>query len=137
MSMLGKEVIYNGGTGSFCGCTEPTELVAGKRYKVVGENVGGWQTDLQLSGVEGEFNSIWFNEVEPKQVFFAKATEYHEPNWYIGKQITIDKLHKEDVWFETVITSPVISVEHVYGSVYKIETENTVYITEVKTRTVG
>jgi len=137
MTMVGKEVIYNGGKDSYYGCTEPTALIKGKRYKVVGENDRGWQTDLRLEGEVGEFNSVWFNEAEPKRTFFAITIEYHDVNWYVGKRISLAKLHKKEAYFETVTTSPVLSVEHIYGNMYKIETKNSVYITEVERRTVG
>ena len=43
---MAKIVRYNGGTMSYYGCSEPTELVIGKTYEVISENDRGWQEYL-------------------------------------------------------------------------------------------
>ena len=63
---MSKKVSYNGGTESWYSCTEPTALVVGQQYEVTSEEVLSWQTNYTLKGVEGSFNSVWFNEPEGK-----------------------------------------------------------------------
>ena len=60
---MAKKVRYNGGTQSYYGCSDPSKLVVGKEYEVVRSRVRSWQTDYTLKGVDGEFNSVWFDEV--------------------------------------------------------------------------
>ena len=59
-----KKVKYNGGREYWNTCTEPDELVVGQEYLVIHEEVGAWQTNYILLGVEGEFNSCWFDVVK-------------------------------------------------------------------------
>lgn len=61
--IMAKKVRYNGGTESYYGCSDPTNLVVGKEYEVVLSKDRGWQTDYILKGIDGEFNSVWFDEV--------------------------------------------------------------------------
>lgn len=62
---MAQLVRYNGKTASYYGCTDPDELVVGKVYEVIRKNVRKWQTDYILEGVEGHFNSCWFDDVLP------------------------------------------------------------------------
>ena len=73
---MAKIVRYNGGTMSYYGCSEHTELVVGKEYEVISANDRGWQTDYILKGVKGYFNSVWFDDVNLKntaKTFMALA----------------------------------------------------------------
>lgn len=45
-----KQVIYNGGTLSYYGCSDPSILTVGKVYNVVNARDRGWQTDYTLEG---------------------------------------------------------------------------------------
>ena len=73
---MAKKVRYNGGTQSYYGCSDPTNLVVGKEYEVVLSRDRGWQTDYTLKGVDGEFNSAWFDEVSSDdKVYMAIAHE--------------------------------------------------------------
>lgn len=59
-----KRVRYNGGTGSYKGCSDPAALVVDKEYEVTAKiDRGGFQTDYMLNGVKGEYNSVWFDEL--------------------------------------------------------------------------
>lgn len=72
--IMAKKVRYNGGTQSYYGCSDPTNLVVGKEYEVVLSKDRGWQTDYILKGVSGQFNSVWFDEVSPDdKVYMAIA----------------------------------------------------------------
>ena len=73
---MAKKVRYNGGTLSYYGCSDPTNLVVGKEYEVVLSKDRGWQTDYTLKGIYGEFNSVWFDEVSSDdKVYMAIAHE--------------------------------------------------------------
>lgn len=64
---FGKKVLmkvkYNGGNLSYYGCSNPKVLKTGKVYKVVAIEDRGWQTDYTLKGVQGAFNSVWFDAI--------------------------------------------------------------------------
>lgn len=134
---IGAEVVYNGGTGSYYGCSDHNVLVRGKRYIIIGKRVRAWQTDYNLEGVEGSFNSVWFDEVEPQKTYLARAEIYHNIIWYIGKRMSLVKIQDKEPYFDPVTTSPVQSIQFVHENVCKIETENSVYITKIGKRTVG
>lgn len=130
---IGAEVIYNGGTGSYYGCSDHNVLVRGKRYIITGKRVRAWQTDYNLEGVEGAFNSVWFDEVEPREIFFASAKISHNIDWYIGKQMSITKIHNGEPYSEPATTAPVQNIYFIAENICKIETEYAVYITEIRT----
>lgn len=58
-----KKVRYNGETLSYYGCSPAANLKVGKVYRVVEEDDLGWQTNYTLKGVDGVYNSVWFDEV--------------------------------------------------------------------------
>lgn len=60
--MSRKKVVYNGRSDAMYDTSDPSVLVKGKTYEVIGEKVGAWQTNYVLNGVGGCFNSVWFNE---------------------------------------------------------------------------
>ncbi len=140
MSMVGSFVIYNGGKEAYYGCDAPEDLVKGKRYKVVAEEIKPYQTNLTLHGVNGKFNSVWFDkdndDENMKKVWFAKAITYNNIEMFLGKPMRLIRLHDGGP-SELVTTSYVESIDKVYGNVYKIETANSVYITDVKKRIEG
>ena len=70
---MAKIVRYNGGTQYFYPCTKPYMLVVGREYEVIHAKVSDCHTEYTLKGVEGEFNSVWFDEVEDNNSF---ATTY-------------------------------------------------------------
>lgn len=69
-SIIGKKVIYNGGTLSYYGSSDHNLLVKGKRYVVRDVYIKDWQTDYKLEGVVGWFNSYWFNEAKSLKKWF-------------------------------------------------------------------
>lgn len=58
------QVRYNGGTMSFSGCSDPTNLVVGNVYNVIDIEDKGWQTNYILEGELGKYNSVWFDKVD-------------------------------------------------------------------------
>lgn len=50
---------------SYTEYSDARELDCGKLYKVIDEKEKDGQTDFKLKGVDGWFNSVWFDEVKP------------------------------------------------------------------------
>ena len=125
-----KKVRYNGGTLSYYGCSDPTNLVVGKEYEVVFSRDRGWQTDYTLKGVDGEFNSVWFDEVSSDdKVYMAIAHGIPE----INKSCHCYKLEIRNGNPELVswFTSDVQKIEDMGNSIYKVTTLDSVYIVKV------
>ncbi len=136
--LVGKVVVYNGGMDSYYSCSDYRKLEIGKRYVVISANERSWQTDLSLKGVEGEFNSVWFDEVKEyglKKEWLAVATLYNQPDTFVGKRVLLQRIHVDTKLVETVTTSEIIRVRNLYGNIYLFETTNSVYVTKVNLRT--
>ena len=122
-----KNVIYNGGTNSYYGCSDATNLVVGKLYKVIREIDLGFQTNYELEGVNGKYNSVWFTDVEslPQTYLafgFAAPVEGKSCECYrilpTGSQ-------------EHCFTSEVKHVSIVGKNTYKAVTRNSIYIVTI------
>lgn len=125
-----KIVRYNGGTESYYGCTEPTELVKGKHYEVVHEKVRSWQTDYVLKGIKGCFNSCWFDKISvEKPAFMAIAHEIPK----VGERCKCSKLDVVNGSLNIFpwSTSPVREILVIENNIYKVKTNNSIYIIEV------
>ena len=61
---MAKYVRYNGGTRKATTCDGPNCLNKEELYTVILERDKGYQTNYILAGVDGEFNSVWFDIVE-------------------------------------------------------------------------
>ncbi len=127
-----KKVRYNGATQSYYHCSNPSKLVKGKEYEVVIScDRNGWQTDYVLEGIDGYFNSVWFDEVTPEErVFLAFAQD--EPivgmNCFCYRMEFIDGFPQ----FFFTMTSTVQEIEPMGNYVYKVTTLNSTYIVKVK-----
>lgn len=125
------KVRYNGGTDSYYGGTKNTSnLVKGQVYNVIRMIVLRSETRLILEGVDGEFNSVWFDEVpSDDKTYMAYSDEVPE----VGKPmncIRLDMSNDSDGFVEC-ITSPVQKVSKVYNDgyqVYRVTTLNSVYM---------
>ncbi len=127
---MAKKVRYNGGTESYYGCSNPANLVVGQEYEVISARERAWQTDYKLKGVDGEYNSVWFDTVvsEP-QVYIAVA---HEPPvvdqpyscWRIAMIDGRPKLLDCN-------TSNVRNITYMGNNVYEVKTRNSLYIVNV------
>ena len=125
------KVRYNGGTDSYYGGTQNTSnLVKGQVYNVIRMIVLRSETRLILEGVDGEFNSVWFDEVpSDDKTYMAYFDEVPE----VGKPmncIRLDMSNDSDGFVEC-ITSPVQKVSKVYNDgyqVYRVTTLNSVYM---------
>ena len=126
------KVRYNGGTDSYYGGTQNTSnLVKGQVYNVIRMIVLRSETRLILEGVDGEFNSVWFDEVpSDDKTYMAYFDEVPE----VGKPmncIRLDMSNDSDGFVEC-ITSPVQKVSKVYDKddhpLYRVTTRNSVYM---------
>lgn len=127
---MAKKVRYNGGTESYYTCSEPTNLVNGEEYEVILSRDYGCQTDYTLRGVEGEFNSVWFDEVSPDDRIYMAAA-YNIPE--IGKRYECYKMEivNSQIKFVGVLTTTVKGIKYVGNNIYKVTTCNSVYIVNV------
>lgn len=128
---MAKKVRYNGGTLSYYGCSDPTKLVMGKEYEVVLARDRGWQTDFTLKGVDGEYNSLWFDEVSSSNdnVYMAIAHEIPE----IGKRYSCFKMEFINGLpnFIGWSTSIVEKIDYIGNNIYQVTTCNSVYLVNV------
>lgn len=128
---MAKIVRYNGGTMSYYGCSEPTELVIGKTYEVISENDRGWQTDYTLKGVKGHFNSVWFDDVNSATEKTFIAIAHNVP--VVGKRYECAKLEfvKGQPKLISWSTSIVKAVSNMENNIYQVTTRNSTYIVKV------
>ena len=69
-----KKVIFLGGTEHRCGSiSNPVNLVVGREYLVIKEDVHDWYTNYTLFGESGEYNSVWFKDVKGAQKKLHRA----------------------------------------------------------------
>lgn len=125
-----KKVVYNGGTESCYGCTEPTALVVGQQYEVTSEEVRSWQTNYTLKGIEGSFNSAWFDdEPEEKKFFIAVAKTIPA----VGKPYTCHKVEFVDSEPRLIScrTTNVVAVTCLGETHLQVETKNSIYFVNV------
>ena len=124
-----KKVIYNGGRESYYGCFNPDILTVGKTYIVISEDVREFQTNYKLKGVKGEFNSVWFKEVDTIPIYFAVSNKVPEE----GKRCDCTKLelYENDAVTQACLTSIVLNVEVIGKNTYKAVTKNSIYLISV------
>lgn len=121
-----KYVKYNGKTESFRGCSSPHVLSRGRVYVVRSQNMMSDQTNYCLDGVNGEFNSVWFDEMP---VFFAFSPYVPE----LGTAMKLVRLEKngDDLQPIAVFTSDAMNIEEIANDTYRILTKNSVYIVQL------
>lgn len=126
---MAKKVRYNGGTQSYYGCSDPTNLVVGKEYEVVRSRDRGFQTDYTLKGIVGEFNSVWFEEVSCDNVYMAIGYEIPVigERYSCAKIVIIDGETNLISWS----TSIVKEINYMGNNIYQVTTRNSVYIVNV------
>ena len=124
------KVIYNGGTMSYNGCSDPKGLVVGKIYEVVAKSVGKFQTDYTLKEMDGQFNSVWFDKVEDFPTYLA-----------IGRKVPVAGesyecwrlvINKNVVNSQKAKTSSVRYVELIGKDTYMAITRNSIYVVTIK-----
>ncbi len=128
---MSKKVRYNGGTDSYYSCSKPTKLVVGKEYEVVFSRDHVFQTDYTLKGIDGEFDSLWFDEVPSEDKIYMVATAQEVP--VINNRFTCYYIE----FFNgkpkprRIVTSPVKEINYMGNSIYQVTTHNSVYIVNV------
>lgn len=128
---MGKIVRYNGGTISIYGCSEPKELVVGKLYEVVDIDKRDWQTNYSLKGVDGYFNSVWFDDVAfSTKTFIALAREV--PTVGTKMECTKIELCDDQIKLIRCITTPVVHVVELGNNTYLACTRNSIYVVQVR-----
>ena len=127
---MAKKVRYNGGTQSYYGCSEPRNLVIGKEYEVISENVRDFQTDYVLKGIKGYFNSCWFDEVtfSEKEAVDYIAVSKKIP--VVGNQYYCSVIINGQS-FMPVRTSAVTSVTREKNNIFRVATKNHIYMVQV------
>ena len=127
---MAKIVRYNGGTGSYYSCTQPTDLVKGQEYEVITVEDRGWQTDYTLKGVAGHFNSVWFDDVSVASNTFM-ALSHNIP--VVGERMHCAKLEIVDgkPQLSNWTTSTVKQVVDMGNHIYNVTTHNSTYIVQV------
>lgn len=121
-----KLVRYNGEKLSYKSCSDPSLLVVGKVYEVQHEEDLGFQTNYTLKGVKGEFNSVWFDEIEIPVVM---ALSKKQPE--LGKPLKNFLIFNKDAVRQVLQTTPIQNIEIVERNVFKVLTQNTIYIVQV------
>ena len=125
---MAKLVRYNGEKVSYKGCDSPTNLVKGKVYEVQFEEDLGWQTNYKLKGLNGNFNSVWFNEVEIPVVM---ALSNEQPKLKESMKDILCFTKNDKLYIKTQKTTPVQSIEKIEENIFKVFTQNTIYIVQV------
>ena len=85
--IMAKKVRYNGGKMTYLECSNPKVLTVGKEYEVSQTIVQRFQTNYVLKGVEGYFNSTWFDEVAT-EIYLAITDEIPR----IGERCRLTKI---------------------------------------------
>ena len=125
---MAKYVRYNGDTISYKGCDSPLILEKGKVYEVQFEEDLGWQTNYKLKGLNGNFNSVWFNEVEIPVVM---ALSNEQPKLKESMKDILCFIKNDKLYIKTQKTTPVQSIEKIEENIFKVFTQNTIYIVQV------
>lgn len=127
---MAKKVRYNGDTRSYYDCSSPTVLIVGKEYEVILSRDRGLQTDYRLKGIDGEFNSVWFDEVSSEdKIYMAIAHEVPQ----IGKRYSCYKIEfiNGQPKFIRWSTSTVKAISYIGNNIYQVTTCYSVYIVNV------
>lgn len=106
-----------------------TNLIKGKFYSVTA--IDFHSDAFTLEGIEGKFSRNMFQEVEEtevlqKQSYIAFAKRIPE----IGKELFLVRIENGNI--QPVNITEIIDVSFLEGDIYRIETENSVYMTEIK-----
>ena len=124
-----KTVYYNGQKETYLDCSDPNLLRYGQGYTVVAEVDRGWQTDYYLREVEGRFNSFWFDRIQPDNTFLAISDAVP----IVGKCHNCSRIVVVDECYKLVScnTGVVCEVEPMGNKVFKVKTNNSIYIVQV------
>lgn len=126
-----KLVRYNGGTQSYYSCSDPKNLVIGKEYEVTSINVRNWQTDYTLKGINGNFNSVWFDDIlSEKETVMAFSSTVPK----IGEKIAYQFVYpnqNETFFLINENTEKIEKVKHIINNIYLANDSKKIYIFQV------
>lgn len=126
-----KFVRYNGGTQSYYSCSDPKNLVIGKEYEVTSINVRNWQTDYTLKGINGNFNSVWFDDIlSEKETVMAFSSTVPK----IGEKIAYQFVYpnqNETFFLINENTEKIEKVKHIINNIYLANDSKKIYIFQV------
>ena len=121
--MKNQKVRYNGGNKSYYNCSDPKNLKIGIEYEVTLVRDLGWQTNYSLKGIEGEYNSTWFDEVFPEENIFL-AISHKQPiaeKKYLCYKIELGSKNPTLIPYEL---DYVKEFRYVGNNIYEIKSEN-------------
>ncbi len=128
---MARKVKYNGGTGSLeSSFTDPSILVEGQVYELLYAKQYDWYTEFVLKGVEGKFNSVWFDGVvEYPQTFLAVSQIFPE----VGERLKCYRAYYaprqlEAPYWDYCSTSEVLGIRELGTNVFYVRTKNSAYI---------
>ena len=127
---MAKIVRYNGNTLSHFYCSDPKKLTREKEYEVISKVYHGPQKNYVLKGVEGEFDSAWFDEIEiDKPIFIAVANS--APS--IGKVFKCFKIEPSEGKIHSIecYTRNIKEVLYLGSNTYRVITEDSVYYVQI------
>ncbi|MBR3134364.1 MAG: hypothetical protein IKG56_02770 [Clostridia bacterium] len=124
-------VRYNGGKDGYYSYSDPKTLVKGQIYKVSKICVDRFDTKVILEGIEGRFNSIWFDQL-PTFFAFSKETPRLGYRLYLTRFEVLKKANGEMATFpRKQLTTHVRVVDYLGSNTYQMITANTCYIVQV------
>ena len=136
--MAKKMVRYNGGRETYYSSSNPNVLKEGQLYEVVHEIDKRFQTNYILKGINGDFNSIWFDTVEcineEPETLEQEKTIYFAFSSYVpveGERLFCARVKDNGYMERGVRTSNVKAVRRIEDAVYRVETRNSVYLVKV------
>lgn len=123
----GKIVYYNGGTESYRSCSNPTQLVQNKAYKVTTENDLGMQVNYTLEGINGEFNSVWFDELFATKLMVADEVPQ------VGQKFECNRLytHGGKPVLKKGTIGMIVSIRQLTDILYLVTTKCDTYVMQV------
>lgn len=121
--MTRKLVAYNGRKEMYYPCDDPSVLTKGKWYEVIDENVSSWHTEYRLKGINGRFNSVWFDEVK---TYLALSYEIPQK----GEPMRRFMRWENNAWRNMARSSCVLQVTPVTSGVYCVQTNNSLYVVQ-------
>lgn len=122
----GMYVKYNGGTESYLYSTDPSVLRKNLIYEVIDTESNDFQTNVNLKGVPGKFNSVWFDAVS-LPTYFALASTLPE----VGERLGDFKRFQDSEWVVCRNSSAILEVSVITNNFYKVITLHTIYIVQI------
>lgn len=130
--MSKKIVRYTGAVSTHYRCSSPALLIAGHEYEVFNEDDRIWQTDYTLKGINGHFNSSWFEDVKKDITHIAISNLVPT----IGHRYMCSTFEFVGGTWKTreIKTSTVMDVHKIGDNLYEVTTVHSVYLVQIGKR---